>query len=177
VFAPAPRHLREECVHQCRLARLSCAKVLLVDESNRVLLFSGIDRTRPEVPPWWFAVGGALEADESIVQGAIRETFEETGLRIGDPGPVVFTRSFGWDFEGVEYDQHEWFFLVRVESFTPQNTAWTATEAATIRGLRWWSVEELRSTAEEVFPEGLADRLEYLVGYDVATTGEPRSGS
>ncbi len=137
---------------------------MLVDEHNRVLLFSGIDRTRPEVPPWWFTVGGALDGDESVVQAAIRETFEETGLHVGDPGPVVFTRSFSWVFEGVEYDQHESFFFVRVKSFTPQNTAWTATEAATIRGFRWWSVGELRSTTDDVFPEDLADRLELLLG-------------
>jgi 8-oxo-dGTP pyrophosphatase MutT (NUDIX family) len=105
-----------------------------------------------------------LEGAESIVQAAIRETFEETGLRIDDPGPVVFTRSFSWDFEGEEYDQHESFYLVRVESFTPQNTAWTHTEAATIRDTRWWTVEELRSTPEAVFPEDLADRLESSVG-------------
>ena len=144
--------------------RRHCAKVLLIDECDRVLLFRGIDRTKPEVPPWWFCVGGALEGAESIVQAAIRETFEETGLRIDDPGPVVFTRSFSWDFEGQEYDQHESFFVVRVESFTPQDTAWTATEAATIRDTRWWTVEALRSTTDAVFPEDLANRLEDLVG-------------
>ena len=49
-----------------------CSKVLLVDEQGRVLLFSGIDRTRPDVPPWWFPVGGALEPNETLVGAAIR---------------------------------------------------------------------------------------------------------
>ena len=96
-----------------------CAKVLLVDEDDRVLLFSGIDRTKPDVPPWWFPVGGALEPGETFAEAAVRETLEETGLRIDDPGPVVFTRSFRWDFEGTDYDQEERYFLVRVRSFTP----------------------------------------------------------
>lgn len=140
-----------------------CSKVLLVDEQDRVLLFSGIDRTKPDVPAWWFPVGGALEPGETPVEAAIRETEEETGLKIADPGPVVFTRSFRFDFEGEEYDQHEWFFLVRVEGFSPVPTAWTDTEVATIQGTRWWSIEELRSTAEVVFPEDIADRLDRLL--------------
>ena len=140
-----------------------CSKVLLVDEQNRVLLFSGIDRTKPDVPAWWFSVGGALEPGETPVEAAIRETAEETGLKIGDPGPIVFTRSFRWDFEGKDYEQDESFFLVRVSSFSPASDAWTDTEAATIRGTRWWSIEELRSTDEAVFPEDIADQLERLL--------------
>jgi 8-oxo-dGTP pyrophosphatase MutT (NUDIX family) len=137
--------------------------VLLVDEQERVLLFSGIDRTKPELRPWWFTVGGRLEAGETHAQAAVRETFEETGLAIGDPGPVVFTRSFRWEFEGRTFDQEESFYFIRVVRFTPTSADWTETEAATIKDMRWWSVEELRSTDEVVFPEDLAAQLERLL--------------
>lgn len=137
--------------------------MLLVDQQRRVLLFRGIDRTKPDVAPWWFAVGGALEPGETAVEAAIRETREETGLRIGDPGPVVFIRSFSWDFEGAAYDQQEWYFLVRCETFEPASDGWTATETATVQGTRWWSIDELRSADEQVYPEDLADRLERLL--------------
>lgn len=145
------------------VVKRECSKVLLVDEQDRVLLFSGIDRTKPDVPAWWFPVGGALDPGETPVEAAIRETAEETGLKITDPGHIVFTRSFRWEFEGHEYDQHEWFFLVRVSHFSPNSSSWTDTEAATIREMRWWSIEELRSTDEEVFPEDLAGQLERLL--------------
>ncbi len=143
--------------------RRETSKVLLVDERRRVLLLSGIDRTKPEVAPWWFPVGGGIEPGESPEDAAIREVREETGLRIEDPGPVLFTRSFTWDFEGQEYDQHERFFLVRVEGFEPMAHAWTDTESATIRATRWWTVDELRSTDAVVFPQDLADTLSHLV--------------
>jgi 8-oxo-dGTP pyrophosphatase MutT (NUDIX family) len=145
------------------VTKRSSSKVLLVDERRRVLLFSGIDRTKPDVPPLWFAVGGGLEPGETPEAAAIRETREETGLVISDPGPVVFTRRFTWDFEGQVYDQQEWYFLVRTATFEPSSSEWTDVESATIRGHRWWSVDELRTTTETVFPEGLPERLERLL--------------
>lgn len=137
--------------------------MLIVDERCHVLLFSGIDRTKPHVPPVWFPVGGAIEQDETPRTAAIREVLEETGLVIDDPGPVVFTREVSWDFEGTEYDQQEWFFLVRTSRFEPASTQWTDTELATLRGHRWWSIGELRTTDETIFPEDLASQLERLV--------------
>jgi 8-oxo-dGTP pyrophosphatase MutT (NUDIX family) len=144
--------------------RRECAKVLLVDQRDRVLLFSGIDRTRPEAPPVWFAVGGAVEDGERLEAAAIRETAEETGLRVDDPGPVVFTRRFHWTFEGQPFDQEEAYFLVRTSTFAPASDAWTDVEKATVIDHRWWSVDDLRRTHEVVFPERLADLLEELLG-------------
>jgi 8-oxo-dGTP pyrophosphatase MutT (NUDIX family) len=138
------------------------AKVLLVDPNGRVLLFRGSDRTKPGEAPWWFAVGGAVDDGEEVGAAAIREVFEETGLQITDAGPVVMTRRFEWDFEGSRYDQHEAYFLVRTEAFTPTSAGWSDTERATITGHKWWSVEELRGTNEVVYPDGLADLLDRL---------------
>lgn len=109
------------------------------------------------MPPWWFAVGGGLEPGETPEDAAIRETCEETGLNISDPGPVVLTRRFTWEFEGEEYDQEEWFFLVRTSTFEPSSTGWTNTETATIRGHCWRSADELRDTDEVLFPEDLSE--------------------
>jgi 8-oxo-dGTP pyrophosphatase MutT (NUDIX family) len=142
------------------------AKVLLVDRVGRVLLFKGFDRTMPDTT-WWFAVGGALEEDEDMVAAAIREVFEETGLRIANPGSVVLTRRFEWEFEGSRYDQEEAYFFVRTDQFTPTPAGWTATEVATILDHKWWSIEELRRTTEIVYPEGLAELLERLTAEGV----------
>jgi 8-oxo-dGTP pyrophosphatase MutT (NUDIX family) len=140
------------------------AKVLLVDRDGRVLLFRGFDRTLPDKPARWFTVGGAVEQNEDIPAAAIREVFEETGLRITDPGPVVMTRRFEWDFEGARYDQEEAYFLVRTDTFTPTSAGWSDTELATMLDHKWWSIAELRTAMEIVYPEGLADLLESLIG-------------
>ena len=89
--------------------------------------------------------------------------FEETGLRITDPGPVVMRRRFEWEFEGSRYDQEEAYFLVRTDAFTPTSAGWSETERATLLDHRWWSIEELRGAIEVVYPEGLADLLDRLI--------------
>ena len=143
--------------------RRVCAKVLLVDPHDRVLLFSGIDRHLPDDPPVWFAVGGSADDGETLEQAAIRETLEETGLEISDAGKAVFTRRFRWVFEGVAYDQEETYFFVRVPEMAPVSSGWTDVERATILEHRWWTSEELRQTNEVLFPEDLAERLQRVL--------------
>lgn len=147
---------------QPRVRRLA-AKVLLVDERGRVLLFQGVDLAAPDKPQWWFAVGGGVEMGEDLPAAAIREVREETGLRIPWPGPVVMTRRFSWTFEGTHYDQEDAFFVVRTAAFAPRSDGWSAMERATIRNQRWWSIEELRATTDVVYPDNLPDVLERLL--------------
>ena len=140
--------------------RRICAKVLLIDPGDRVLLFSGIDRTSPDDPRVWFPVGGAVADGETLEAAVIRETREETGFAIADVGPALFTRSFQWVFEGITYDQEETYSLVRVPGESPTDEGWTEVEKATIVSHRWWAVEDLRCTDEPVYPNGLADILD-----------------
>ena len=56
--------------------------------------------------------------------------------------------------------------MVRTDCFEPTPAAWTDVEMATLRGHRWWSIEDLANTSEIVFPEDLADRLQELLSID-----------
>ncbi|MGH9246574.1 MAG: NUDIX hydrolase [Acidimicrobiales bacterium] len=146
-----------------RARRRICAKVLLVDRRNRVLLFSGIDRTLPDDPPVWFPVGGGANDGEPVEAAAIRETVEETGFHIDQLGPVVSRRRAQWTFEGTLFDQDEAYFLVRTTAFDPVDHGWTDVEKATVVGHRWWSLDELRQTDEVVYPDDLVRLLERIL--------------
>lgn len=136
------------------------ARVLLVDASDRVLLFQGSDPARPG-HRYWFTPGGGLDPGETPAAGAARELAEETGLRLApaELGPSVWAETVEFPFDGVWYRQDQEFFLVRVPSWEVDTAGFDAVEQASVHGHRWWSVDELAGTAERYYPPDLADRL------------------
>lgn len=137
------------------------ARVILLSTCGRVLLLRGGDPRRPEAGTWWFTPGGGLEDGESPEQAARRELAEETGLEHeGSLGSVVLQRSIEFEFDGVVYQQSEDYFVVRTDRFEIDNSRWSAIEVATVVEHRWWTVDELRLTRDQIYPEGLVDLLQ-----------------
>jgi 8-oxo-dGTP pyrophosphatase MutT (NUDIX family) len=139
-----------------RLTR-QAARVILVDEQERVLLIHGRDPARPDLPAWWILPGGGLDDGESREQAARREVLEETGLRLGDLGPVVLHRAVTFEFDGLVVDQDEVLFLARTDSreLTLDTSGWNEIERRALSELRWWTTSELAETTEVVYPEQL----------------------
>ena len=140
------------------------ARVLLLDADERVLLFRGGDPMAPERGTWWLTPGGGLDEGETHPQGAARELFEETGLRLpAEPlGEPVLHREVDFDFEGVRYCQAEQFFLARIDTHAVDPRGFTPLELRSVFEHRWWARDELRATADTVYPEGLAELLDRL---------------
>ncbi|HEX8344278.1 MAG TPA: NUDIX domain-containing protein [Actinoplanes sp.] len=136
------------------------ARVLLVDGAGRTLLFRGGDPARPG-ERWWFTPGGGLEPGETRAQGAARELFEETGLRV-DPaefGEPVWHQVTEFSYNNVRYRQDQDFFLHRVTEWQVDTAGFDAEERLTVDEHRWWTAEELDATDETVYPAELSDLL------------------
>src|SRR5580692_9398562 len=134
------------------------ARVLLVDARGRVLMLRGGDPARPELRDW-FTIGGGLEDGESDREGAVRELFEESGLRAAPAdliGPVHHEVT-EFPFDGKWYRQDQVFFVLRVAEWTVDTSGFEPIEVATVDAHRWWSVDELRATEEKWYPPELAD--------------------
>ena len=148
-------------------------RVLLVDAADRVLLFSGADPHRPQDCRFWFTPGGGLDPGETYGQGALRELAEETGL-IGvseaDLGDPVWERDSAFEFESMEYRQHELFFLLRIDEHRVDSSGFTDLERRTVHDHRWWPIDELATTTDPVYPSSLAVELARLLRYGRPST-------
>ena len=109
------------------------ARVVLVDHADRILLLRGCDPDRPG-PRWWFTPGGGLNPGESTADGAVRELFEETGLRVtpGELGEPVWHQVTQFSFDNRQYRQEQDFYLVRVAEWQVDTAGFNAEERATI---------------------------------------------
>ncbi|WP_345496568.1 NUDIX hydrolase [Nocardia callitridis] len=135
------------------------ARIVLLDEYDRVLLLRGSDRSTPDVA-FWFTVGGGVEPGESLRTAAARELFEETGYR-ADPttlqGPI-WRRIAVFPFNGQLIRAEELFFALRAPGFEPQTTNFTTLERDTISAHKWCTAEDivaLQARDEAVYPNDL----------------------
>jgi 8-oxo-dGTP pyrophosphatase MutT (NUDIX family) len=130
--------------------------MFLIDDDRRVLLMHerrdiGSDSTH------WITPGGGVEPGESLVQGAVREVYEETGLRVSLPGDArpIYAESVVFSIAGATYDQTNHYFLARVPSgLVVEPASHTEVERLVVVGHRWWSLAEL--DASDVIREPVA---------------------
>jgi 8-oxo-dGTP diphosphatase len=151
------------------MRRRPSSRLLVIDRNNQVLLFRFVFKGGPLAgQDYWATPGGALEAGESFVDAARRELFEETGILRDAVGHEVAEREFVLQLNDGEYVMaEERFFLVRVADRSLSQDHRTPLETEVMIEHRWWSVDELTSTSEAVFPETL---VTILAGIDQADT-------
>jgi ADP-ribose pyrophosphatase YjhB (NUDIX family) len=133
----------------------------LLDQQERVLLLRG---ERPENGrAFWFPAGGRLEEGEDARAAAVREVAEETGLTDVPLGPEIWHRRHVFTWRGEEWDQRERWFIARVAHFEPSMVGMTEAEKAEISACRWWSLDEMDTTLDELVPRDLVGRTRQLL--------------
>ncbi|WP_168801606.1 NUDIX hydrolase [Glycomyces buryatensis] len=145
--------------------RRRCARVLLVDEDDRLLLFFSDGFVAPGVQ-YYVTVGGGIEDGETLAEAAVREVFEETGLRLrtDELGPVAARTEGYWsDSPDLLIYSRDAYFFARVPHFEPIRDRLVGTEGAEFTEARWLTLDQLRAADALVFPGRVADLLSQLL--------------
>jgi ADP-ribose pyrophosphatase YjhB (NUDIX family) len=135
------------------------ARLLVIAPDSRVLLFQYEDGVRR----WWAVPGGGLKGKETFEEAAAREAAEELSLA-GAPLKPLWCQTVEFTFRGKPIRQVEHYYLVHLsradvvlgESMQEEH------HREGIIASRWWSLEEIERTAEEIFPVDLGQHLRRL---------------
>ncbi len=147
------------------LPRRKAARTMLVNPRGETLLLQLSSEILPTVKAqgyahFWGLPGGALDLGESFEACAAREIFEETGLGGVAVAAPVAEREFPMQLDGGWVRAVERYFFLRCESFKPNAQGFAEAEPGVLLGSKWWRRDEIASSKELIYPEGLAQMLE-----------------
>ncbi len=132
--------------------RIRAAAIIIKD--NAILLVK--NRHPQNGTEWWVPPGGGLSQKETVYDCAIRETWEEAGIKV-TLGKILYIR----EFVDLEYHRHNFEIFILAESFsgapTIKNLVPGDVDSAYIKEVRFLSPKEL--TALTVYPDILKDEF------------------
>ena len=139
------------------------ARIMLVDEKNRIFLLKTHFDPEVGLPPRWLTPGGGIDSGETTLEAAVRELREETGLRVNpdDLGEPVLVGSGRWDWsDGLSYHTYtDTIYELKVQKFDPDTSGFTQDELRDILEYRWWTIQELMESDEQLAPHELREWL------------------
>lgn len=138
------------------------ARILLVDEIDRLFLFKGQDLAN-KLDVFWYPVGGGIELGESPEEAIFREVHEETGLVAFALGPHIWNREVIVSFNGEMIHSKEKWFFSRVKYFEVDTSGFSDIENETTLDQKWWTFEEIIKTQERLTPWNLPALLAPLI--------------
>jgi 8-oxo-dGTP pyrophosphatase MutT (NUDIX family) len=147
-------------------------RLVVLDVEGKVLLFHTHDVDHPDLGSWWELPGGGIDPGETLLDAAIRELREETGIvvdasRVGSP---TWRRRASFRHRQTRHVQDEKVVTVRlsVPGSTIDESQRLDYEVEDYFDFRWWPVSEIVDSRERFYPGRLPDLLTpFLTGAEI----------
>lgn len=134
-------------------------RVILLNDRDEVLLLHCDDPSTTSTDgvnhgPFWFLVGGGLEENEDIFAAARREIFEETNIAADkiEFGPVVWWGEQELVLCGHHTKLHQRFVVAHTREVCVSLQNVTEFERTVIKNIAWFSVDQIASSTETIYP-------------------------
>jgi ADP-ribose pyrophosphatase YjhB (NUDIX family) len=133
-------------------------RVVLLDPDDRVLLMRYDARAPNGVH--WSTPGGGLNPGEDYASGALRELAEETGWTDITLTGELYRWTHIMEYGGRVLRQHERIYLARTDQPEREIIGVEAMHVSDgIAAWRWWTLAEMDTAREPIWPGGLADLI------------------
>lgn len=151
-------------------------KIILLNPKDEVLLLSTDDKSitnkdKSYNGKFWQMIGGKIENGEDVKSAATRELFEETGLTPNEVefGNIVWKGDLTLIMSGVQTLIKQQFIVAKTKATEVTLKNLTPEEKTVIKGLKWFSIDEIKNSKEIIYPVGLDEYLSELL-----TSGTPK---
>ncbi len=153
-------------------------RILLINPRNELLLMRVVDPSTTNLDKksrgaFWCTIGGKIEAGETVHTAALRELFEETGLKESDVtvGPIVWHGLHEMIISGQHMELNEQFIVMHTngdKAIVDDN--YTDGEKAVVTGMQWLSLDTILKSVEPIFPAILKQHLTPILTADYPAT-------
>ena len=159
-----------QCYKNCRgkvkIQIRNNIKILLINDKKELLLTHVSDpkttsKDGSYYGKFWVPIGGDIEEGESIMEAAIRELKEETGLDKKDVafGPIVWFGEFEMVISGKLIRLKQQFIVAHTTNKSVTMEYLTADEQKVIEKIEWLSLYKICASDEVVYPVVFKDYL------------------